>query len=86
MKRASSAPIKEEITALRPKIAARSPALGYIVDPTTGCCTINAVPKNIQSSKHLTEITSPYRPLANVIVSLISLAESDFLPFCFDLF
>jgi hypothetical protein len=34
--RANSAPIEQEITALRPKIAACSPALSYIGDPTTG--------------------------------------------------
>ena len=58
---ALSAPVKDkwrrdneqEINRLLPKIAARSLALGYDVDPTTGNCTVSAVPKDTKSSQLL---------------------------------
>ena len=50
---------EQEIIALLPRIAARSPALGYNVDPETGNCTISAVTKNTVFSKHFPNIVSP---------------------------
>jgi hypothetical protein len=63
---ALSAPVKDkwrrdneqEITALLPRIAARSLELGYNVDPETGHCTISAVSKTTESSRQLPDITS----------------------------
>jgi LPS sulfotransferase NodH len=77
---ALSAPVKDkwrrdneqEITALLPKIAARSLTLGYDVDPTTGNCTISAVTKNTESSRHPPEIPTQSSSEGQPVFSSIS--------------